>query len=121
MPTATAPIGSPLDASQRRIIRSAPPVSKVRLSGKNVTDHTGSPGPTSVCASVRVLRSMAVQSVLVANGVSAANLNVVGYGETRLVSARAAKDQPGAEQNRRVVFVIETMGSPITAALLYDR
>ena len=37
---------------------SAPPVSSVRLSGRNATDHTGSPGPTSVRARSRVLRSI---------------------------------------------------------------
>ena len=37
---------------------SAPPVSKVRLSGRNATDHTGNPGPTSVRARSRVLRSI---------------------------------------------------------------
>ena len=44
---------SPLTASQRRTMRSVPPVSSVRLSGKNATDHTGRPGPTSVRASLR--------------------------------------------------------------------
>ena len=34
-------------------MRSAPPVSSVRLSGKNATDQTGSPGPTSVRSSLR--------------------------------------------------------------------
>ena len=57
-PTTTAPIGSPLIASQRRMVRSAPPVNNVRLSGKNATDHTGRPGPTSVRSSLRVLRSI---------------------------------------------------------------
>ena len=37
---------------------SAPPVSKVRLSGRNATDQTGSPGPTSVRARLRALRSI---------------------------------------------------------------
>src|SRR3954468_1248983 len=37
---------------------SAPPVSRVRLSGRNATDHTGNPGPTSVRARLRVLRSI---------------------------------------------------------------
>ena len=50
--------GSPVAAFQRRMMLSAPPVSSVRLSGMNDTDHTGSPGPTSVRASARVLRSM---------------------------------------------------------------
>ncbi len=49
---------SPVTASQRRTSRSAPPVSIVRLSGRNATDHTGRPGPTSVRASLRSLRSM---------------------------------------------------------------
>ncbi len=57
-PTTTLPIGSPLTASQRRMVRSAPPVNSVRLSGKNATDHTGSPGPTSVRESLRALRSI---------------------------------------------------------------
>jgi hypothetical protein len=35
-------------------------------------------------------------------------LNAIGYGETRLVTPGASHDQPGAELNRRVVFVIET-------------
>ena len=39
-------------------MRSVPPVSSVRLSGKNAADHTGSPGPTSVRASLRSRRSM---------------------------------------------------------------
>ena len=52
-----APIGSPVTASQRRIMRSVPPVKSVRLSGKNATDQTGRPGPTSVRASLRAARS----------------------------------------------------------------
>ena len=35
-------------------MRSVPPVNNVRLSGKNATDHTGRPGPTSVCSSLRL-------------------------------------------------------------------
>ena len=34
----------------------------------------------------------------------------VGYGETRLVTPGASGDAPGAELNRRVVFVIESAG-----------
>ncbi len=51
-------MGSPVSAFQRRSVRSAPPVNSVRLSGKNATDHTGRPGPTKVCVTVRVARSM---------------------------------------------------------------
>ena len=39
-------------------MRSVPPVSNVLLSGKNATDQTGNPGPTSVRAMLRLLRSM---------------------------------------------------------------
>ena len=39
------------------MMRSVPPVSSVRLSGKNATDQTGRPGPTSVRASLRAARS----------------------------------------------------------------
>jgi outer membrane protein OmpA-like peptidoglycan-associated protein len=41
-------------------------------------------------------------------GMDASLVNAVGYGETRQVKRGAAKDAPGAELNRRVVFVIET-------------
>src|SRR4029077_15616899 len=57
-PLAGEPIGSPVSESQRRIMRSAPPVSSIRLSGKNATDQTGMPGPTRVRARLRVLRWM---------------------------------------------------------------
>ena len=33
-------------------------MNNVRLSGKNATDQTGKPGPTNVCASLRLLRSI---------------------------------------------------------------
>jgi outer membrane protein OmpA-like peptidoglycan-associated protein len=38
---------------------------------------------------------------LVGQGLTSNELNVVGYGKTRLVTPRASKDQPGAELNRR--------------------
>lgn len=40
-------------------------------------------------------------------------IRTVGYGKTRLIVPGAYKDKPGAELNRRVVFVIE---SPAAAA-----
>src|SRR6202163_3523899 len=51
-------MGSPVTAFQRRMMLSAPPVSSVRLSGRNAADQTGSPGPTSVRARPRVSRSI---------------------------------------------------------------
>jgi peptidoglycan-associated lipoprotein len=53
-------------------------------------------------------RADAVREYLSGKGLDAAELKTVGYGKTRLVNPGASKDDPGAEQNRRVVFVIET-------------
>ena len=44
----------------------------------------------------------------------------VGYGETRLVVPGAAKDAPGADLNRRVVFVIETPAAASAVATTLD-
>jgi peptidoglycan-associated lipoprotein len=52
-------------------------------------------------------RADAVRSFITARGIDGSLVNTVGYGETRLVT-RAERDMPGAELNRRVVFVIET-------------
>jgi outer membrane protein OmpA-like peptidoglycan-associated protein len=52
-------------------------------------------------------RADAVRSFITARGLEGSLVNTVGYGETRLVT-RAERDMPGAELNRRVVFVIET-------------
>jgi peptidoglycan-associated lipoprotein len=53
-------------------------------------------------------RADAVRDYLVGKGVSTTDLKTVGYGKTRPVVPNATHDDPGAEQNRRVVFVIET-------------
>lgn len=59
-------------------------------------------------------RAEAVRDYLMQQGIMA-QLRVVGYGEDRQVVPEAQKDDPGAELNRRVVFVIETpeAGRPI--------
>jgi peptidoglycan-associated lipoprotein len=66
-------------------------------------------------------RAESVREALVSMGVDGTKLNAVGYGETRLVNMRAQKDDAGAEQNRRVVFVIETVGAPVTTAMLVGK
>jgi peptidoglycan-associated lipoprotein len=53
-------------------------------------------------------RADAVKDYLVSKGVSQTDVKTVGYGKTRLVVPGASHDDPGAQQNRRVVFVIET-------------
>lgn len=60
-------------------------------------------------------RADAVQQYL--QGKQLANVRTVGYGKTRLVVPGAAKDKPGAELNRRVVFVIESPAAAPSVAL----
>ena len=54
-------------------------------------------------------------------GLDASLISTVGYGETRQVTRGASGDAPGAELNRRVVFVIESPANPdaarVTASL----
>jgi outer membrane protein OmpA-like peptidoglycan-associated protein len=64
-------------------------------------------------------RADAVRDYLSSKGLDMGTLKTVGYGKTRLVNPGASKDDPGAEQNRRVVFVIETNpngGAPTASA-----
>jgi peptidoglycan-associated lipoprotein len=62
-------------------------------------------------------RAENVIAYLEQNGLSGAKLRPVGLGETRQVVEGAERDEPGAESNRRVVFVIESAsGSQSVAA-----
>jgi len=64
-------------------------------------------------------RADAVRSYLMTRNITA-QVRTVGYGEDRLVVPDAAKDEPGAELNRRVVFVIESpkaTASPVAMLL----
>jgi peptidoglycan-associated lipoprotein len=62
-------------------------------------------------------RAESVRDYLSSKGLTADQLRTIGYGETRQVVAGAERDEPGAEMNRRVVFVVETRGpaSQLTA------
>jgi outer membrane protein OmpA-like peptidoglycan-associated protein len=53
-------------------------------------------------------RADAVKTYVAGKGLDGSLIEAVGYGKTRLVNRGAFGDQPGAELNRRVVFVIET-------------
>ena len=55
-------------------------------------------------------RADAVKAYVSSKGLDASLINAVGYGKTRQVNPGAWGDQPGAELNRRVVFVIESKG-----------
>ena len=65
-------------------------------------------------------RADAVAAYLSEKGLSTTSVRTVGYGKSRLVNPKAQKDDPGAEANRRVTFVVETNGATAattTAAL----
>lgn len=55
-------------------------------------------------------RAKAVEDYLASQGLATTQMEAIGYGKTRLVTPKAWGDQPGAELNRRAVFVIETKG-----------
>lgn len=57
-------------------------------------------------------RADEVRSQLLNLGVDGGRVRTVGYGKDRLVVDGAWGDQPGAELNRRVVFVIESAELP---------
>lgn len=65
-------------------------------------------------------RAESVRDYLTGKGLTADQLRTVGMGETRLVVPGAERDDAGAEQNRRVVFVVETRGAAaqVTAGAL---
>jgi peptidoglycan-associated lipoprotein len=44
-------------------------------------------------------------------------IRAIGYGESRQVIPGAERDEPGAQTNRRVVFVIESVGPEASVAL----
>lgn len=73
-------------------------------------------GPASYNIALSTRRAEAVREYLVQQGISA-QLRTVGYGEARQVVPNAQKDDPGAELNRRVVFVIETPAAAQPVAL----
>lgn len=72
-----------------------------------VEGFTDPAGTTAYNRTLAQRRAEAVRDRLIEVGIQA-QVRPVGYGEDRLVVPGAEKDDPGAELNRRVVFVIET-------------
>jgi peptidoglycan-associated lipoprotein len=62
-------------------------------------------------------RAESVKSYLVGKGMTDQQLRSIGYGEARQVNQGAWGEDPGAEANRRVVFVVEHVGSQAVAAV----
>ncbi len=56
-------------------------------------------------------RAENVSAYLAQSGISGVSLRSVGLGEVRQVVEGAERDMPGAQANRRVVFVVETKGA----------
>lgn len=56
-------------------------------------------------------RAESVSGYLTQSGITGVSLRAVGLGESRQVVEGAERDMPGAEANRRVVFVVETKGA----------
>jgi peptidoglycan-associated lipoprotein len=74
--------------------------------------------PAGTVAYNRALSLRRAQSVLAhltTAGVNPDLIEAIGYGETRQVVMGAERDDPGAEKNRRVVFVVESRGEPTMA------
>jgi outer membrane protein OmpA-like peptidoglycan-associated protein len=88
-----------------KIVQKYYPGSKITIEG--FADPAGS-ARYNLDLSAR--RAGAVRDFLYAQGLASNEMNPIGYGETRLVAPGATHDQPGAELNRRVVFVVETKG-----------
>lgn len=75
-------------------------------------------GPASYNLRLSRDRAESVRAHLVQQGLSDALVRAIGYGESRPVAPGAQRDDPGAEANRRVVFVIESRGDVLTALAL---
>ncbi len=92
------------------IVQQYYPQSKVTIEG--FADPAGSARYNLVLSE---RRAKSVQDYLASQGLSTAQTETVGYGKTRLVVPKAWGDQPGADLNRRAVFVIETKGQSSVA------
>jgi len=62
-------------------------------------------------------RANAVRDYITSRGLDGSLVSSIGYGESRLVRPDASRNMPGAELNRRVVFVIETPGEARAATV----
>jgi peptidoglycan-associated lipoprotein len=96
-----------------KVVQKYYPGSKVTIEG--FADPAGS---TSYNLALSKRRAASVRDYLVSNGLTGNELGVIGYGETRQVAAGASRNMPGAELNRRVVFVIESKGQASNVAMV---
>lgn len=62
-------------------------------------------------------RAQAVKAYLTEKGMTDDLVAALGFGESRQVVPGAERDEPGAEKNRRVVFVVESRGDAPVAVV----
>jgi outer membrane protein OmpA-like peptidoglycan-associated protein len=95
------PVSFPLLNDVATVIKGHPEVTKVVVEG-----HTDSTGKAAYNAKLSQARAESVKAYLVKEGVDAARLDAVGYGQERPVASN--KTKVGREKNRRVEFIIPT-------------
>ena len=95
-----------------RVAKKYYPTSAITVEG--FADPAGS---QSYNLSLSKKRAENVGYALMSMGLEANPIRAVGYGETRQVNQGAERDEPGAQTNRRVVFVIESAGQEAGIAL----
>ncbi len=86
------------------------PGSKITVEG-----FTDPAGTVRYNQELSLRRANSVRAYLVEKGLGTSEIQSIGYGKTRLVTPGASRDMPGAELNRRVVFVIESRGEKSVA------
>jgi peptidoglycan-associated lipoprotein len=73
-----------------------------------VEGHSDPAGSRSYNLALSKRRAESVASYLTTAGLTGIELRSVGVGEGRQVIAGAERDEPGAQTNRRVVFIVES-------------
>jgi outer membrane protein OmpA-like peptidoglycan-associated protein len=97
------------------VVRKYYPTAKITVEG--FADPAGSASYNRVLSE---RRAEAVRGHLTQTGLDASLIRAIGYGETRPVIPGAQRDAVGAEQNRRVVFVIESKDAAAVIATIDD-
>ncbi|MGQ0715504.1 MAG: OmpA family protein [Gemmatimonadaceae bacterium] len=93
-----------------RVVQNYYPGSKITVEG-----FADPAGTVAYNRALSTRRAESVRAHLLTAGVNPDLIDAIGYGETRQVVIGAERDDPGAEKNRRVVFVVESRGEPTMA------
>jgi peptidoglycan-associated lipoprotein len=105
------------DTDQAVLNRFADVVKKYYPSSTITVEGFADPaGSSSYNRRLSLKRAQSVRSYLTDQGLPTDKLRAVGYGEARQVQPGATGNEPGAELNRRVVFVIESGEQTVASA-----